>query len=285
MGLIQSFLKFNFLKEVLMIRFLLATIISMCVFMPPAFAKTEAGKSDLAREKRMAAEVEDAVLDGEVIFLKDMVNDGHKFMAIDQEPEGDTKGAVIILHGRGFHPNWEDTVFPLRTELPAKGWRTLSLQMPVLQKSAKYFDYVPLFPQAGPRIEEGIKYLQEQGIKNIVLLAHSCGGHMAMEWIRSQGGKVNNKISAYIGAGMGATDFGQKMAKPFPYDKLTVPVLDVFGSKEYPAVLAKASSRLMAITKAGNVKSKQVIVPGANHYFTDKGDELVEPVIKWLDSL
>jgi len=272
-----------------MIRFVVATlvttILTLFVFMPAAYAKTEAGKADLAREKRMAAEVEDAVLDGEVIYLKDAANDGHEFMAIDQQPEGKTKGAVIILHGRGFHPNWQDTVFPLRTQLPAKGWRTLSLQMPVLQKSAKYFDYVPLFPKAGPRIEAGIKYLQEQGIKNIVLLAHSCGGHMAMEWIRSKAGKMDGLVMAYIGAGMGATDFGQKMAKPFPYEMLSIPVLDVFGSKEYPAVLAKAPSRLMAISKAANPKSKQVIVPGANHYFTDKGDELVKPVVEWLDSL
>ncbi len=265
-----------------MMRFLAVTIISIFVFMPPAFAKTEVGKADLEREKRMSAEVEDAVLDGEVLFLKD---GNHEFMAIDQESEGDTKGAVIILHGRGFHPNWQDAVYPLRTQLPEKGWRTLSLQMPVLVKTAKYYDYVPLFKQAGPRIEAGIKHLQEQGVKNIVLLAHSCGGHMAMEWIRSKEGKMDGLISAFIGAGMGATDFGQKMAKPFPYDKLSIPVLDVFGSKEYPAVLSKAPGRLMQITKVANPKSKQIIIPGANHYFTDKGDELVKPVVEWLDNL
>ena len=253
-----------------------------------AKAKVEAAKPNLEREKRMATEVEDAVLDGEVIYLKDSPEPDkkpHEFMAIDQEPEGDTKGAVIILHGRGFHPNWQDAIFPLRTQLPEKGWRTLSLQMPVLVKTAKYYDYVPLFSQAGPRIEAGIKHLKEQGVKNIILLAHSCGGHMAMEWIRSKEGKMDGVITAYIGAGMGATDFGQKMAKSFPYDKLSIPVLDLFGSKEYPAVLAKAPVRLMAITKAGNAKSKQVIVPGANHYFTDKGDALVKPVVEWLDSL
>lgn len=283
-----------------MIRFLVVTLVSFIVLIPTSFAKTEAGKADLAREKRMAAEVEDAVLDGEVIFLKggankegankdaankDSANAGHEFMAIDQAPEDKTKGAVIILHGRGFHPNWQDTIYPLRTQLPAKGWRTLSLQMPLMQKSAKYFDYVPLFPQATPRIEAGIKYLQEQGIKNIVLLAHSCGGHMAMDWIRSKEGKVDKLISAYIGAGMGATDFGQKMKQPFPYESLKIPVLDVYGSKEYPAVLTKAPERLMMIMKAANPKSKQVIVPGANHYFTDKGDELVKPVADWLDNL
>lgn len=250
--------------------------------MPPAFAKTEIAKPNLEREKRMAVEVEDAVLDGEVIYLKD---DDHEFMAIDQEPEDETKGAVIILHGRGFHPDWEDAIFPLRTQLPAKGWRTLSLQMPVLVKTAKYYDYVPLFPLATPRIEAGIKHLKEQGIDNIVLLAHSCGAHMAMEWVRSKEGKVDDRITAYIGAGMGATDYKQLMKEPFPLAKMTIPVLDIYGEKEYPAVLRMAPDRLAMMKKAGNKKSKQVVVKGANHYFTDKGDELVAPVVEWLDSL
>ncbi len=250
-------------------------------------AKPETTKPNLEREKRMAAEVEDAVLDGDVIFLKDEgsvdgVKSGHEFMAIDQESEDETKGAVIILHGRGFHPNWEDTVYPLRTQLPASGWRTLSIQMPVLEKTAKYYDYVPLFSQSGSRIDAAIKYLKEQGIDNIVLFAHSCGAHMAMEWIRQKG---DSQISAYIGAGMGATDYKQKMAKPFPLDSMKVPVLDIYGDKEYPAVIRMAPLRLEGITKAGNKKSKQVIVPGANHYFTDKGDELVAPIAKWLDTL
>ena len=256
-----------------------------------ASAKTNFDKPDLEREKRMASEVEDAVLDGEVIYLKDgslEQQKTHNFMAIDQEPEGDVKGAVIILHGRGFHPNWEDTIFPLRTQLPSKGWRTLSLQMQVLEKSAKYNDYLPLFPLAGNRIEAGIAHLKEQGIDNIVLLAHSCGAHMAMEWIRnkeSKGEKVDKMISAYIGVGMGATDYKQPMKQAFPLAKMTIPVLDIYGEKEYPAVLRMAPGRKAMMKKAANKKSKQVVVPDANHYFTDQGDALVESVTSWLGTL
>ena len=257
-------------------------LILVCLSSSQAFAKTEAGKPDLEREKRMATEVEDAVLDGEVIFLKVV---DHEFMAIDQEADSDEKGAVIILHGRGFHPNWQDAVYPLRTKLPASGWRTLSLQMPVLEKTAKYYDYVALFPLAAPRIEAGIKYLKDQGIENIVLLAHSCGAHMAMDWVRNKGEAVTDSISAYIGVGMGATDYKQKMAESFPLAGMTIPVLDIFGKKEYPAVIRMAPERLEAIRKAGNTKSAQLIVPKANHYFTDQGDALVKAVTGWLGSI
>ncbi len=259
-------------------------ILFLCALlgMSLSYAKAVAVKPDLEREKRMAAEVEDAVLDGDVIYLKD---GDHQFMAIDTEAESKTKGAVIILHGRGFHPNWQDTVFPLRTQLPAHGWRTLSLQMPVLEKSAKYYDYLPLFPLAEPRIDAGIQYLKAKGIDNIILFAHSCGAHMAMEWIRGRKGRVDDKIRAFIGAGMGATDYKQPMEEPFPLAELTIPVLDIYGEKEYPAVLRMAPGRLAMIKKAGNKKSRQVVIPKANHYFTDQGDALVDKVAKWLDNL
>lgn len=268
--------------ELIMIKMFIGMIFCIGFTAQTVLAKTETGMPDLAREKRMAIEVEDAVLDGEVVFLKD---GDHEFMAIDMEAEEDAKGAIIILHGRGFHPNWQDTVYPLRTQLPTKGWRTLSLQMPVLGKTAKYNDYSPVFPLASPRIEAGITYLKEQGIKNIVLFAHSCGAHMAMEWIREKEGKVGGMISAYIGAGMGATDYKQPMEQPFPLPKMSIPVLDVYGEKEYPGVLRMAPGRLAMMKKAGNTKSKQVVVLGADHYFTDKGDELVVPIIDWLNSL
>ena len=38
---------------------------------------------------------------------------------------------MIILHGRGYHPDWAEVANPLRVGL-AEGWNTLSLKMPVL---------------------------------------------------------------------------------------------------------------------------------------------------------
>ena len=43
---------------------------------------------------------------------------------------------MIVIHGIGIHPNWETIVKPLRVQLAAKGWNTLSLQMPVLANDA-----------------------------------------------------------------------------------------------------------------------------------------------------
>ena len=231
---------------------------------------------DLEREQRLKNEIVDAILDGDPIELK---AEGHAFLAIDLPPGEDPKGGVILLHGRAFHPDWADVIQPLRIGLAEQGWRTLSIQLPVLEKDAKYFDYLPLLPHAEPRIQAAIDYLKRQGMDHIVLVAHSCGGHMANHRFHQKG---DANIQAFVGIGMGATDYGQPMQQPFAIDKLNVPVLDLYAENDFPAVLRLAPER-----KAGfkHPKSRQIMIPGAEHYFVDKGDSLVETVGGWIHGL
>ena len=75
----------------------------------------EAIASDLEREKRMAAEIVDAILDGDPVMLE---ADGIEFLSIYTEAmEDPVKGNVIILHGRGYHPDWAEVANPLRVGL------------------------------------------------------------------------------------------------------------------------------------------------------------------------
>jgi len=234
--------------------------------------------SDWLREKRMADEIVDVILDGEVTMLK---SGEREFLGIYTEADASDK-AVIVMHGRGFHPDWVDTVQPLRVGLVDYGWNTLSIQMPVLAKDAKYYDYVPIFDEAIPRIQSAIEYLKEQGNQQIVMVAHSCSVHMSMHYFSKQG---DEELLAYVGIGMGATDYKQPMAKPFPLDKLTVPVLDIYGADDYPAVHRLAPGRWLQIQQAGHELSKQLVIANSDHYFTDQDDALVHAVSDWLNQL
>ncbi len=237
-----------------------------------------AAEPDFAREARLADEIVDVILDGDPEWLP---ANGREFLSIYTEAD-DSRAAIVILHGRGFHPDWADTVNPLRVDLVEHGYSTLSLQMPVLEKDAKYYDYVPILHHAHARIEAGIKFLREQGHKKVVLLAHSCGVHMAMDWIRARN---DSSIDAYVGLGMGATDFRQPMHQTFPLDRMHIPILDLYGADEFPSVIRLAPSRKQMIEEAGNPMSRQLVLPGANHYFTDQGDALVAAVADWLGQL
>lgn len=236
----------------------------------------QASEADLEREARLKSEIIDSILDGDPI---DLEADGHEFMAIDMEPEDEAKGAVILLHGRGYHPDWAHTTQPLRVGLANAGWRTLSLQMPVLPKAAKYFDYIEVFPESIPRIDAAIAYLREQGIKKIVLLSHSCGVHMAIHRINKKG---FDGIDAFIGIGVGATDYQQPMWEDVPYAGMDIPILDVIAEDDYPAVKRMAPDRKAALKHPA---SKQIIITGSDHYHTDNPEPLVKGVKTWLNGL
>ena len=234
--------------------------------------------ADLERENRMGLEIVDSILDGDVEMLKD---GDHRFVSIYTEAEKATRG-VLIIHGRGFHPDWVDTVQPLRIGLVDYGWNTLSIQMPVLAKDAKYYDYLPIFDEAIPRIKAGLEFLKSRGNRHIAVIAHSCGVHMSMHYLKQIGDKG---LSAYVGIGMSATDYRQPMPEPFPLASLSLPVFDIYGADDYPAVHRLAPERWRQIQKAGHSLSRQSRVGDADHYFTDRGDVLVEKVGDWLDSL
>ncbi len=248
------------------------------LFMPGAIMAGEGAQPDYEREVRLAEQIVDMILDGDAVWLE---ANQREFLSIYTEAD-DSRAAVLILHGRGFHPDWADAIYPLRVGLVDSGYSTLSLQMPVLEKEAKYYDYVPILGFAHARIEAGLRYLRENGHRKVILLAHSCGVHMAMDWIVENG---DDSIDAYVGLGMGATDYGQPMREPLPLARMRVAVLDLYGEDEFPAVLRAAPERKAMLQAGGNAQSDQLLLPHADHYFTDQGDALVSAVADWLDQL
>ena len=242
------------------------------------FGGTPVLAANWEREQRLQDEIIDIIFDGEAVMLPLAER---KFLSIYAEAESSTR-ATLIIHGRGFHPDWADTVQPLRVGLLDYGWNTLSIQMPVLAKEAKYYDYVEIFDEAIPRIQAGIEFLREQDNDQIAIVAHSCGVHMSMHYLKKIG---DEGLAAYVGIGMGATDYKQPMREPFPLDALSIPVLDVYGKDDFPAVHRLAPGRWQQIQQAGHPKSQQMVIDKADHYFTDQGDVLVEAVGEWLGGL
>ena len=99
--------------------------------------------SDLEKEERWREQVEDSIMDGESV---DLVVEGRNVFAIYTEAEEGSDKGLIVVHGTGIHPNWQQVVQPIRVEMAGHGWNTLALQMPILHNEAEYEEYVALYP-------------------------------------------------------------------------------------------------------------------------------------------
>lgn len=245
-----------------------------------AQAASEAKTSDYAKEKRWADQIVDGLLVGEAVWLQ---AGERKFLGIYAEQSADKPlGGAIILHGSGVHPDWGDVIQPLRSELPGHGWSTLSLQMPILANDAKYIEYAPLFAEVPARIDAGIAYLREQGVQNVVIVAHSMGSAMAASYLAGKNGGEGS-ITAFVSIGMGAQkDTHENMDTLAFLKKIKIPMLDLYGSQDLESVLSSIKTREQAAREAPNASYAQRQVEGANHFFHGLDADLVRIVKSWL---
>jgi len=247
---------------------LFAVLLSFALLLSAAHA------SDLEKEKRWADQIVDALIDGEAEWLQAKDTE---FLAIYTEADELHSRAALVLHGIGVHPDWPQVVYPLRTGLPAQGWSTLSLQMPVLANNVPYKDYAPLFEEVAPRIEAGVAFLKERGARRIVIVAHSLGTAMATYYL--SGG--DQDIAAFVGVGMSGGTEDPRMDNLVSLTKVRVPLLDLYGQHDSDGVLRTSAERAKAAT--GNPAYSQVQVPGANHFFDGQEQALTEIVVDWLN--
>ncbi|MBT5190163.1 MAG: DUF3530 family protein [Proteobacteria bacterium] len=80
--------------------------------------------SDLEKEQRWRDEVEDLIMDGESV---DLMVDNQAIFSIFTEAATDSTLGMIVVHGTGIHPDWEQVVQPIRVQMAEAGWHTLSI--------------------------------------------------------------------------------------------------------------------------------------------------------------
>jgi pimeloyl-ACP methyl ester carboxylesterase len=248
---------------------MLARIIQFSFIIIPLFLSTLALASDQAKEKRWASQIEDTLMDGESLMLQAKTSSFYALYNKTQQPN-DT--AIILLHGLGIHPDWPQVINPLRIALPEKGWTVLSLQLPILANGASGREYLALYKDVPERINAGISYLQQQGIKKVVLVAHSLGTEMA-GYTLTQANK-NKAIVGFIGIGMGSDNIEY-------LSKITLPIMDLYGEEDLKGIIASAKNRMQAAS--GNKRYSQLRVSNADHFFDGEEKVLIKQVLNWLE--
>lgn len=244
-------------------------------------ASYAAAAQDYAREQRWADEVVPGVVVGDPLWLT--LASGHRFLTLYTEAPAATT-AIVLVHGVGVHPD-HGVIGILRGKLAELGYTTLSVQMPVAKsEGATVDDYYPgLFPQAGERIAVAARHLHGKSFKRIVLLSHSMGAWMANVYLRDTPGPP---FSAWVVLGLTGRFWGASLISIpwlgiewFP-GRIRLPILDLYGERDLPAVLNGARLRAAALEHIGT--SEQRIIAGADHHFTGKENELAQAIHRYL---
>jgi len=240
-----------------------------------AFTSLSLQASDLAKEKRWENQIVDALLDGEAIHLSD---DRGEFLAIETPArDGGVEQVAILMHGTGVHPDWPSVVQPLRVELTQAGWHTLSIQMPVLDNAADHADYAALYDGVPGRINAAIRHARQAGAKHVVLIGHSQGSTMTAYSLA----RGSEPVEGFIAIGMGPGIANGPMDNLQHLGKISVPMLDLYGSEDLKEVIASAEHR-RAAAMGSNKGYTQQQVAGADHFFEGEEALLLEAVSSWL---
>ena len=221
---------------------------------------------DYAREKRWADDILATLLVGDSAWLEQ--SNGHRFLGLYTAADK-PRGAVIVAHGRGWSPDYE-LYGTLRTRLVDAGYTTLSIQLPVLDGTAKLVDYLQTYPDARERFRLALDFLKGKGYRNIAIVSHSLGASMANQYlIKTDDDSV--KAWVFIGIINGLEEMF----------RINIPVLDVYGSNDWQVTRWGADERRRQIMKIKN--SEQVVVPDATHFFERKEGELIAIIVNFLN--
>ena len=231
-------------------------------------------------ERRVVAHLLENPVAGEPVWLK---AGRREFLALFTESNVDGgEKAAVILHSMGGHADWPEIISPLRTALPDRGWATLSLQLPVLPPGTPLAEYGATLAGAGARVRAGVNYLQDRGYSQVVIIGYSFGAAAAVTYL------VNNPapVKAFIGISMQprpflnpAFDLLDQLAR------LNLPVLDIYGSRDYAEVSRTADDRRLAGKKNGNRLYEQFVINGADNYYAEQEPELIDTITSWLGKL
>ena len=296
LGKISScFNKYNF--------FLLVTSLAFLTSSFFLFPDAAAASTSRLTGVELGKALEQGLKNGQAIWLDDGKD---KFFAIfNPDQSGQPKGGVIILHDADSQPDNPEVIQPLRRELPLHGWVTISIQLPYLDNPNNYADHQETINN---RINSAITYMHNAGISNLVLLGHGTGTLAATSYLANQ---PNGFIQAFVAISLGIlheNDATDSIISQL--EKITLPILDIYGSNDLDLVTSSANVRARAarissniatrnnqlgaymrsaIAKSNNQKQqgyisyRQIRIEGASHDFSGSESQLTKRIIGWLE--
>lgn len=254
---------------------------ALCLGLVVVFTNTLANSIiDTEREQLIAKRLSERVIHGDVVTLKSNGTDVFGLYAIRSTAK--RKGAVVLLHPMAAHPDWPGVVNYLREGLPKYGWSTLSIQLPIISPEEPIEEYGMTFEEANARINAAVEHLKSLDYQHIVLVGYGFGAATGAHLLAEN----NPGVLGLVGISMLAQPYLiPKFSLTEQLEKLTLPVLDIYGSQDREVIIDSAPDRRLAARKAENPYYKQLTIGGADHEYRDQELILLKRMMSWLNEL
>ena len=93
----------------------------------------------------------------------------------------------------------------------------------------------------------------------------------------------DSNVDGFAAIGMGPGISGTAADNIAHLPKVSVPMLDLYGSEDLAQVLETSEARAAAVTGTSNFQQR--VVAGADHFFEGEEEDLLKYVQAWLESL
>jgi pimeloyl-ACP methyl ester carboxylesterase len=233
--------------------------------------------ANLSLERRISEALDGPSLSGEAVWLE---AGNSRFLALYTPSDAKLSlGGALILHDLGTHADWAEVIQPLRKHLTKHGWNSLALQLPTTDIKPDAASRLGLMELASPRIQSAIDYFDPQQHPNLVVVGHGLGAAMALHHLAKQPDKRVNAI-AIIGLSIDPDKASDPVSQAI--GQIETPILDLYGSRDLPAVLATAAKRRQIASANGREGYRQERINGADHFFTGMQSSLQQRIHAWL---
>jgi hypothetical protein len=240
------------------------------VSLASAHAADPAASARLTETWRQAADIVGVVVE--------LQAGGEPFVAISHSPtQGETVGAVVLLHDPWTSADSDEVVRPMRIGLAQHGWETLSLQLPAAYPHEAVAQWQAADEPVASRLAAALAWLGDRGRSNQVVLALGASAGPALRAIADQG---PDGVAALVMVSTPAdlSDAADREALA----ALSRPVLDIFAEHDRAAVTRAALERRLAVRELPELAYSHYRVAGARAGFSSSTALLLARVRGWL---
>ena len=259
---------------------------------------------DLATELSLTQELAKTLAEEQVVWLP-MGNNRSILALFERTDRKDSKGGVILLPNLGKNLDWPFVFKPLREELAAHGWSTLSVQPVITYEPMGDITFDDeVYAEMTTRLDKAMAELSRRNIKPVAIVAEGLSANLAAAYLADDPGDLNALVCIDIDHQPYANNWRNSLKQ---LEKIAISVLDVYATPgnlnetHFAAMRLKAARRSaqlqetpyplpysakvreLALNKDDNQRFRQHKLMGAFRDNSDSQTRLIRLVRGWLN--